>query len=114
MHHYSLVQGSQESILRIIVMTQHHCRDNTDDHDKMITHCQSTIVISASKVSDLSGFNRYADLSKHTFSLSHLLKKIRLEECRNSFEVIWNNYHLSRRIVYGTFEEILGKGILIR
>ena len=53
----------------------------------MITHCQSTIVISASKVSDLS--DRYADLSKHTFSLSHLLKKIRLEEFRKRFEVIW-------------------------
>ena len=65
-------------------------------------------------VSDLSGFNRYADFPKHTFSLSLLLKIIRLEECRKSFEVIWNNYHLSRRIVYGTFEEILGKGILIR
>ena len=48
-------------------MDQHHCRDNTDDHDKMITYCQSTVVISASKVSDISGFNRYADLSKHTF-----------------------------------------------
>ena len=46
-------------------------------------------------VSDLSGFNRYADFPKQTFSLSLLLKKIRLEECRNSFEVIWNNYIIS-------------------
>ena len=37
-------------------------------------------------VSDLSGFNRYADLPKHTFSLSLLLKKIRLEECRKNVE----------------------------
>ena len=46
-------------------------------------------------VSDLSGFNRYADFPKETFFLSLLLKKIRLEECRNSFEVIWNNYIIS-------------------
>ena len=46
-------------------------------------------------VSDLSGFNRYADFPKHTFSLSLLLKKIRLEECRKIFEVIWNNYIIS-------------------
>ena len=47
----------------------HHYGDNTDDHDKMNTHCQSTVVISASKVSSLSGFNPYADLPKDLLSL---------------------------------------------